>query len=198
MIILDTGSGNGNGNDIQYQEDLIDSLAGKDVVLKYQLFTEARPNIPLKHDIFRYVYEYAAEHGLKVTASVFDLKSLEFLEEFDVPFIKLANSYRCRKLASGINRPLIVSYPSPAEMGKRKAITPLCCVSKYPARPDEYEAIFTRKWLSLGISDHTEGFELYHKYRPEVWEKHYVLKHTKKNPDAGKFAITPDDLKEIL
>jgi len=198
MIILDTGSGNGQGNDIEYQKDLISSLEGKDVILKYQLFQNAPPNKPLKREVFRKAYNYAAKKGLKVTASVFDLDSLGFLQEFDIPFIKLANNPAVYSLARLIHTPMIVSYPSIAEMGKRKLIKPLCCVSRYPAQMVQYEKNFIPFWLAQGISDHTEGFDLYHKYQPEIWEKHYVLKHSKNNPDGGVFACTPKELEEIL
>jgi len=83
-------------------------------------------------------------------------------------------------------------------MGKRDLIKPLCCVSRYPAQAIQYEKNFTSYWLTQGISDHTEGFDLYHKYQPETFEKHYCLKHDKSNPDAGEFACIPRDLEGIL
>lgn len=198
MIILDIGSGNGQGNDIEYQKDVIDSLEGKDVILKYQLFQNVAPNTPLKRDVFRACYKYAKKKGLQVTSSVFDLDSLHFLQEFEIPFIKLANNPAVYSLARGIKTPMIISYSSIAEMGKRKLIKPLCCVSRYPAQPIQYMKNFTPEWLSQGISDHCEGFDLYHKYQPEVYEKHYVLKHDKSNPDGGVFACTVKDLETEL
>jgi len=200
MIILDTGSGNGNGNDIEYQKDVIDSMAdyrGDVTVLKYQLFLDAPPNIPLKREVFRKAYNYAKKKGIQVTASVFDIDSLEFLKTFSTPFIKIANNPKYHYLARGIKTPLVVSYPSIAEMGKRANIMPLCCVSRYPAQIIQYEKNFTPQWLSAGISDHTEGFDLYHKYQPDIYEVHYCLKHDKNNPDAGVFAMTPDGWGEL-
>jgi sialic acid synthase SpsE len=201
MIILDAGSGNGNGNDINYQKELIDSIienmGNKDIVIKFQLFREAPPNIPLDWKVFGQAYKYAQKKGIQVTASVFDIDSLKFLQTFEIPFIKIACNSKYYKLAGGINTPLIVSYPSIAEMGKRANITPLCCVPKYPATIAEYEKNFPSHWMTKGISDHTEGFELYHKYQPEVFEKHYVLKHDKSNPDAGVYAMTADDWGEL-
>ena len=35
-------------------------------------------------------------------------------------------------------------------------------------------------------------------YKYEIFEMHYVLEHDKDNPDAGAFAKTIKDLKEIL
>ena len=202
MIILDVGSGNGKGNDISYQKELIDSIVENkgdlDIVLKYQLFMEAEPNVPLKRAVFDKAYSYATKKGLQVTASVFELDSLAFLQGYDIPFIKLACNSECYKLARVINSPMVVSYPCIAPMGGRDAITPLCCVTRYPAQVIQYEKNFTDYWLTQGISDHTEGFNLYHKYQPRVYEKHYILNHDKDNPDAGVFACTPEQLKELI
>lgn len=201
MFIAEVGSGNGNGNSIEYQKEIIDSIAenknDRTVVIKYQLFQDAPPNKPLKRAVFEKCFNYAKRKNIQVTASVFDIDSLRFLQEFDIPFIKIANNPKYYPLARGIKTPLVISYSSVDEMGKRKDITPLCCVSRYPAQAIQYEKNFTSYWLTQGISDHTEGFDLYHKYQPEVWEKHYCLKHDKNNPDAGVFAMTPDDWGEM-
>ena len=201
MIILDTGSGNGNGNDISYQKELIDSIVenkgDRDIVIKYQLFMEAEPNVPLKRAVFDKAYNYAKKKGLQCTASVFDHESLAFLQGYEIPFIKLACNSEVYKLARGINTPMVVSYPAIAEMGKRKDITPLCCVTRYPGQMVQYEHNFISYWLTQGISDHTEGFSLWHKYQPTVYEKHYVLNHDKDNPDGGVFAMTAQDWGEL-
>lgn len=198
MIILDTGSGNTCQNDLGKVKEIIDSLEGKDVILKWQLFLNEPPNVPLKHDVFRFAYEYATEKGLVTTSSVFDYESLEFLQEFDIPFIKLANKQRLYKLARGITTPLVISYPSSEQMQENSRIKPLCCVSRYPAQIAQYENNFTSYWLSQGISDHTEGLDFYYKYQPEIYECHYCLKHSKTNPDGGVFAKTPKELEAIL
>jgi len=64
-------------------------------------------------------------------------------------------------------------------------------VSKYPSSIDDYSdnAPF--------ISDHTIGLELWHRNKPLIWEKHYKLPDST-GLDAGPFAITPDELKEVL
>ena len=199
MFIVDLGSGNSCQNDLGKVREIIDSLEGKEVICKWQLFLDAPPNIPLKHDVFRYAFKYAKKKGLKTTSSVFDIPSLQFLQEFeDIPFIKIANNPKYYYLARQIKTPMVISYSSIAEMGKRKMIKPLCSVSRYPAQPIQYMKNFSPFWLAQGISDHTEGFDLYHKYQPEIFEKHYVLKHSKDNPDGGVFSCTPDELDEIL
>ncbi len=47
------------------------------------------------------------------------------------------------------------------------------------------------------ISDHTIGFDLFNMVKPKIWEKHLIMKGDK-GLDAGPFAVTPEDLKEIL
>ena len=200
MIVLDLGSGNTCRNDLGKVKDMIDAVydGKRDAVIKWQLFQTAPPNEPLKRDVFRYAYEYAAELGIKTTASFFDYDSLEFLMGFDVPFFKIANRPELYPMAAGIHDvPIWVSYASDVEMGKRALVKPLCCVSRYPAQIVEYEKHFAPRWLAEGISDHTVGLDLYHKYQPERFEKHFVLKHDKSNPDAGLFAITPKELIEL-
>lgn len=196
MIILDFGS----GNSIDSKEtirNMVDSLDGFKCVVKYQLFKTAPPNKPLSHELFTYAYDYAAKKGYETTASVFDKDSLSFLREFDTPFIKIANRQDLYCLARGVGTPLVISYPSTAEMGKRKNVSPLCCVSKYPATMTDYLTRFSTEWLGKGISDHTDNFELYYTFEPDIYERHYVLKHDDRNPDAGVFAITPKELKYL-
>lgn len=203
MVIIECGSGNTCKNDLEKVKDMIDAIADikgeSDVVIKWQLFREAEPNIPLKRDVFRHAFEYAEELGIPTTASVFSLDDLAFLMDFNPPFVKIACRPELYRLARHVtDRPIIVSYPSSGEMGKRNLVKPLCCVRKYPARIEEYERGFDSEWLSRGISDHTVGFDLYHKYQPEIYEKHFALKHDKNNPDGGPFAATPKEFEEIL
>ena len=204
MIVLDLGSGNTCQNDIKKVEDMIDAIAyvdsGKyEVVLKWQLFHSAPPNEPLKRDVFRHAYEYAADRGYKTTASFFDVDSMNFLLDFDVPFVKIANRTDLRPMAALIDSvPIWVSYQSSNKIGRRSLVKPLCCVSAYPAPIEAYERLFTSYHLTQGISDHTDGWDLFYKYQPLRYECHFVLKQDKKNPDAGPFARTPKYLEDIL
>ena len=203
MVILDVGSGNTCGNDLEKVKDMIDAIddirGDSDVTIKWQLFLEAPPNVPLKRDVFRYAYEYAEELGIPTTASVFSLDDLAFLLGFNPPFVKLACRPDVHDIAKQVkDRPVFVSFSSSRVMAIRKNISPMCCISKYPARLEEYERCFKPVHLSKGISDHTIGFDLYFKYEPEIYEKHFVLEHDKENPDGGPFAATPKDLEAIL
>ena len=204
MIILDFGSGNTCKNNRHIIKRMIDELAAVDtgkheVVIKWQLFKDAPPNIPLQLDVFDYAYNYAKGKGYQTTASVFDMDSLQFLLTYDIPFVKLANRPDLYWLAGEVPRKIPV-YTSvhwggvATETDKHKT---LCCISKYPAEHLDYATDFTPIALSRGISDHTTDFTLYHKYKPEIYECHYKLADST-GPDAGLFARTPEQLREVL
>ena len=95
MRILDMGSGNTSKNDINIIKKMIDALAEVDperkFIIKYQLFKDAPPNIPLEQGKFSFAHGYATGKGYKTTASVFDIESLNFLLQFDPCFVKIAN-----------------------------------------------------------------------------------------------------------
>lgn len=200
-IILDIGSGR-SLPDKQAAFDLIDAIEDIDVhrhsiVFKVQLFADEPPNIPLDHDLFREIYRYATCSRFKCTASVFDPASVAFLLQFDVPFIKLACRPDKYVLESLIPRGIVIyrSISTPMFAGRNE--TNLVCVPHYPAAMWEYDAILEKHYCQC-ISDHTVGLDLWRKYRPTIWEKHLVMKRSRDNPDSGPFAVTPEELKEVI
>lgn len=218
QIILDVGSANTHKNDWPYLKKMLDELkkvdTGKhEIVIKHQLFTKAGENIPLKHDIFEKAYSYAAtELNYQTASSVFDKESLDYLLQFKVPFIKIANNRKLDWLIGEIPRkiPVYVSYGYKCRAlcheYSGEGLVGLSCVSKYPATLEDYEKIF--KDTSLGhinkrmlldhVSDHTTNFDLWYRYQPKIIEWHYVLEHDPSNLDGGPFARTPAMLAEIL
>jgi sialic acid synthase SpsE len=137
-----------------------------------------------------------------VTSSVFDLYSLQFLlKHYDIPFVKIANNRSLDWLIGHVPRRIPV-YVSIDEKNYKDApaisssIQRLTCVSKYPCKASDYKYMMIR--LTEGISDHTTNWDLYNKYKPEIYECHYVLEHDPNNLDGGLFARTIDQLKEVL
>ncbi|MFX1570627.1 MAG: N-acetylneuraminate synthase family protein [Promethearchaeota archaeon] len=210
MIILDFGSGNSCHNDKTIVKKMLDELkkvdTGKhEIVIKWQLFKEAGKNIPLEHDIFKYAYDYAKKLGYQTTSSVFDKESLDFLLQFDIPFVKIANNRSLDWLMGEIPRkiPIYVSYGSVDELkiAPQENIKRLLCISDYPADIKSYEDVFDIDFYThfeYGISDHTTNFGLWYRYQPQFIEWHYVLEHDKNNLDGGLFAHTPKQLSEVL
>ena len=217
-IILDAGSGNTCKNDIKYVERMIDELAAIDtgkheIIIKWQLFEEAPPNIPLDWGVFFHAYQYGWQRGYKTTASVSNKDCLDFLLTYEVPFVKIANRPNLYWLAEEVPRkiPVYISYSDLSLIDwnfYRYNNFPLLCISEYPATIDQYiktfdggaDGDFNMRYLmgyGCGISDHTTDFELWNKYQPKIYECHYKLADST-GLDAGDFARTPEQLKEVL
>jgi len=213
QIILDISANTHKNNEkiIKFMIDLVKKMdSGKhEIIFKGQLFKEAPPNIPTDPWIFQYMHEYAMYNGYKCTSSVFDKESLEILLDYEIPFIKIPCRAKVYNLIGYIPRkiPCYISM-NPKVIGeyfkKAKQLYDnnpedklLFCIPRYPAPIEEYITYYNN-YLYNGISDHTIGLELWYKYKPPIWEKHYVLEHDKNNPDGGTFAITPKELEEIL
>lgn len=207
-IILDFGSGNTCQNDNRIVMQMYDELQKVDtgkhnVSVKWQLFKEAGKNVPLYKEVFDFAYLHGRKLGYPVTASVFDLDSLKFLLQYDTPFIKIANRPDLYWLIEEVPRriPVYVSQSKIWMDCHGKIISPenvvcLACVSQYPAKAEDYENIFHSNFLKF-ISDHTTDFTLWYKYQPDIIEWHYKLEDSK-GLDAGSFARTPKQLREIL
>jgi sialic acid synthase SpsE len=202
QIILDMGSGNTCKNSVRYIMKMIDAVPYStkyQIYLKWQLFKYAGDNIPLKPECFNFAYYYAQKRGLDTTASVFDRESLDLLLSYRIPFVKIANNAKLEPLGFYVPKkvPIYLSRDGSRDVtiGFTKEI--MACISKYPARVEDYIERFAPSDLRNAISDHTEGLELFKRYQPHVWEKHYKLEDST-GLDAGTFAITPEQLKEIL
>ncbi|MFA5305894.1 MAG: N-acetylneuraminate synthase family protein [Candidatus Babeliales bacterium] len=210
QIILDMSSGNTCKNDKAIVKRMIDAINEIDtnkheIIFKWQLALDDGINIPLDHDVFDCAYWYAASLGYKTTSSVADLESLKFLLQYDVCFVKIPNDRALDWLIGEIPRkiPIYVSISISrmwtnnfAKQINLGIIQGMQCVSKYPATIDEYDKLNIHL-KTCSISDHTVGLDLFKKYQPRIWEKHYKLSDST-GLDAGPFAITPEELREIL
>ncbi len=209
QIIFDFGSGNTCRNDKKIVKKMLDELkkvdTGKhEIIIKWQLFKEAGKNIPLEHDIFKYAYDYAKKLGYQTTSSVFDKESLDFLLQFDIPFVKIANNRNLDYLIGEIPRkvPVYVSYGEIDDikvMQYKDNVKKMLCVSEYPAEIEDYEQFELGYYIKndYGLSDHTTDFYLFNEYQPSFIEWHYKLADST-GLDAGEFAKTPNQLKEVL
>jgi len=208
MIVLDFGSGETCQNNIDIVHDMIDHLAAVDtrrqhVIIKWQLFREVPANcLPLTPSVFADAVRYAHRKHYWTTASVFDEPSLQFLLDYQPPFVKIAARPELYRLLDKIPPEVSVFVSIPPGFDKETLINQypnvkvLHCVPEYPANPTIYETSFGGN-LHYSISDHTTDFYLYHKYQPYFYECHYKL-GTSTGLDSGPFARTPKDLAAIL
>jgi len=217
MIILDLGNGGVLHNDNEAIKKTIDSVAEIDTermcILKFQLFISIQDKVQLRRDVFHRAWEYATSLGFKVTSSAFDYDSVQFLSQYDVPFLKISNHPHLKKerIINDVRKSFITfsaqQFPTEYVMMSVKdsdefnkftdrEIVLLCCVSEYPALFEKYYVTFTDEQLKTGISDHTEGLEMYRYYRPKIWEKHYVLDEVTDKPRP--YCMRPKELEEVL
>jgi len=202
MIILDLGNGSVCKNRKDYIKETIDAIADIDVerecILKWQLFIGMDGKRAMRRELFEWAYQYAAELDFKTTASFFDYDSYMFLLSYQVPFIKVANQAFLRRGLDATFQECLISVPNNIlfEMYAMKNFQVMCCVSKYPAKNDDY-GIFKDGYLRVGISDHTDNIELFRRYRPKIYEKHFCLDHVTQ-PEPRVYCLRPEGLKELL
>ena len=215
MLILNCGSGETCKNELSQIKLMVKTIADlqkqtkKEIIIKWQLFEYLPGLISLNHESFGFAYHLAKEYKLQTTASVFDYHSSKYLNNFDVPFVKIACRPNCYHLIKLHSQEIYVSINNPDLFKILKKDFPnkklhfMCCVPKYPNSEtdsimieNEYRSMFYGN-LSDAISDHTVGFNLYTRYQPMIWEKHfYVTGQT--GVDTGSFACNEETIKEIL
>ncbi len=198
-IILDISSED-TLSDITRATETINSVIDMDthkheVIFKVRLSQDNQLTTFIDGGIFDSLYLYAKVKGYRLTASVCDKQSLMFLLMYDIPFVRIPNRFELYELIKEVPRkiPVYVSNIGMSSFDEYAGnIESMACISKYPATLADYESIPNLRAF-WAISDHTPGLELYRKYQPRIWEKHYTLEH-----DVGSFSLTPSELREII
>ncbi len=161
----------------------------------------------------------AEDMGLIFFSSPFDLHSIDFLEEMDVPAYKVASpeitDIPFLKKIARTGKPVIIStgiaYMADIELALRtcreagnEQVILLKCTSAYPA---PYEDINLRTIPSMkesfdciaGLSDHTMGGAVAGAgvaLGAKVVEKHLTLRRADGGPDAA-FSMEPEEFREM-
>lgn len=240
-IIAEAGSNHNGKIDLAYQLVDIAKNANADYV-KFQLINPKTLYVPyywdgeekvnnmvfqrrnkecLSYDEWRLVYKYSEEKGIKFTASVFDIESVDFLVELGVPFIKLASSDLNNKaLISYIAKkgvPLIIStgmanideikasVETYTTYGDIENLTVLHCVSVYPCALENtllHKINLFKKELNcnIGFSDHTLNSKAAIAATVlgvKFVEKHYTLDKSMDGFDH-LYASDPEEFKEYV
>lgn len=166
------------------------------------------------------IFERCKEKGIIGFSTPFDFTAVDFLEDLDVPFYKIASFENVdipliRKVAQ-TGKPIIAStgMASLAELSElaetAKAngcndVTLLKCTSSYPASPagsnlatiPHMKALFD---CTVGISDHTLGIGVAVAsiaFGAMVIEKHFTLSRADGGVDA-EFSLEAQEMKQLV
>lgn len=166
------------------------------------------------------IFDRCKEKGIIGFSTPFDFTAVDFLEDLDVPFYKIASFENVdipliRKVAQ-TGKPIIAStgMASLAELSElaetAKAngcndVTLLKCTSSYPASPagSNLATIPHMKELfdcTVGISDHTLGIGVAVAsiaFGAMVIEKHFTLSRADGGVDA-EFSLEPQEMKQLV
>ena len=175
-----------------------------------------REALEFGRDEYLDLQEYSTYLGITFVATPFDLDSLEFLEDLNVPYFKIAsgsltNPVLLRAVAS-IGKPILASFGGAPLASIARAVEALAsggsplvllhCVAGYPAKPNEL-GLERIAWLAaeypeyvIGFSDHDDGVAMgavAYVHGARVFEKHITMSHANRGTDHA-FALEPGGL----
>ena len=182
----------------------------------YQLYKKAQT----PRDWHKKIFKYSKKIGIICFSSVFDLKSLAFLEKLNAPAYKIAsfenNHFPLIEKVAATKKPVIISTGM-ARIDEKKEIVKifklknnnnfalLKCTSSYPTNPKESNIIaietLNKKFrCEVGLSDHTEGIGASVAsiaVGASIIEKHIVLKKNDGSVDES-FSLSPLEFKNLV
>jgi len=164
--------------------------------------------------------EEADKIGIDFFSTPFDKTSVDFLEEIEIPFYKIASfeliDIPLIRYVASKGKPIIMSTGMGTQEEIREAVEAaylehndrvvlLKCSSAYPAIPDDMnlrtiEDMKKRFDLPIGLSDHSLGSlsaTTAIALGASVIEKHFCLSREIDNPDAS-FSMTPEEFSAMV
>lgn len=176
--------------------------------------------LELSYDEFIKLKNYCDKVGICFLSTPFDLESIEFLAEIDMPFWKIPSGeitnypYLCA--IAKTHKPVVMSTGMCNMDEIRAAINVLCengttdikllhCNTEYPT---PFEDVNLKAMLSIrkafgyevGYSDHTKGIEVpiaAVAMGATIIEKHFTLDKSMEGPDH-KASLEPNELKQMV
>jgi pseudaminic acid synthase len=182
----------------------------------YDLYNEAQTPWEWQSEL----KEYAHSLGLLFFSSPFDNTAVDFLENLNVPYYKIASfeitDIPLIKYAASKGKPMIISTGIASleeiydavnacrEVGNED-ITLLKCTSQYPAKIEDANLLTipdlrSRFKVKVGLSDHTLGDIVALSSVPlgvTMIEKHFILDRNMGGPDSS-FSMEPDEFRLMV
>ncbi|XP_029950436.1 sialic acid synthase-like [Salarias fasciatus] len=183
-------------------------------------YGEHKRHLEFSHDQYRELKQYASEVGIFLTASGMDEKAVEFLDELDVPFFKVAscdaNNFPYLEKTAQKGRPMVVSTGMQSMDTVRRVystvkkynpkFTLLQCTSTYPLDPADVHLSVIKNYqkefpdIPIGYSGHEQGLYITVAavaMGAKVVERHVTLDKTWKGNDH-EASLEPTELAELV
>ena len=206
QVILDI-SANTHQNDQRTIKKLIAAIPKTDkhnITLKTQLWSAKNPQGRNARTTTKGLHTFmvaAKLAGYDATSSVFDRESVLLLMKYKPKFVKIAFRDGLDMAAGAVCRDVPIYKSCDVEQdgwgSSWSKDRDMFCVPEYPAPVEKYYRMGHRG----GVSDHSAGLHVWHMAMKDgfkCYECHYVLERNYINPDAGPFAKTPEDLREMF
>lgn len=183
---------------------------------------EMAKKIHLPLDAYKGLKEYCEKNNIIFLSTPFDMKSLELLLSFNMPYMKIPSgeitNYPYLKKIGEQNMNVIISTGMAtlldvkecldlitASGTEKNKVTLLHCTTEYPAPLEDVnlKAMLTLKetfGVNVGYSDHTKGIEVSiaaAAMGATVIEKHFTLDKNMEGPDHVA-SLEPNELAEMV
>ena len=169
---------------------------------------------------YKELQAYAKEISIDLFATPFDLKSVEFLSELDMPAYKIAsadlkNTILQKEIAKQ-NKPIFLSTGGGALDDVKRAHDNICkfntnlaimhCTASYPVEITDMNLNVVKTYLKefpknvIGLSDHENGIDaapIAYMLGARVFEKHFTLSRGLKGTDHA-FSLEPIGLNKLI
>ncbi len=174
----------------------------------------------LSSEEYRMLHSFAREKGTRFFASVFDLQSLNQMEDIGVSLYKIASSevtnHQLIATVAATGKPAILSTGMSTEdeighsvdLFRKHSSSELIlmhCVSLYPTRPNQanlmrVRTLSKRFGLPIGFSDHSKGTaapQVAAAFGARIFEKHFTIDRFYDCPDKD-ISAAPEEFASLI
>jgi sialic acid synthase len=183
-------------------------------------YGEHREALEFSREEYLELQGYARELDIMLFATPFDIESLDFLADLDMPAYKIASAdlsnTPLQKHIAKLGRPIFLSTGGGTMKDIHRAcdaILPLnpqlCilhCTASYPANVEDMNLSVIPSLLAefpeqvIGLSDHENGIDaasIAYMLGARVFEKHFTLNRALKGTDHS-FSLEPEGLRKLV
>ena len=218
---------NSGANFIKFQSFVVDELILKKTRAADYQKKNLKKNISQYQMLKKYqlsakdhfeLFKYTKKKKIKFLSTAFDIKSLNFLNQFNLEYIKIPSgeitNFLLLDKISKLKKKVILSTGM-SNLGeirnaikvlnkKKKDLVLLHCTSDYPAKPESLNLNFLKKLKNfgyqIGYSDHSESIVtpvVAVSLGCKIIEKHFTLSKKMHGPDH-KASLEPKELYEMI